>query len=422
MQPAAQVQAVIELLEESIETKRPADRLMANYFRQRRYIGSKDKAAISELFYACLRGRLSLEYLLLQADVEIDAQTLVAAQLFTQGQDLNSIFTGERHFPEHLADTEKFASISADALAQAPMHVQLNVPAWLADEMQDSLAENYEAEMRASLERAKTQVRCNTLKTSKKALHDLFSHSYDLEEGVLSPWSLGFNQRVALFNYPEFKQGHFEVQDEGSQILALITQAKAGERVVDFCAGAGGKTLAMAAMMQNKGVIHACDVHSKRLQELQKRTRRAGVHNVQTHVLSSERDKWVKQQIGKADLVLIDAPCSGTGTWRRSPDSRWNLTFEQLDNLEALQSAILESASRLVKPGGRLVYATCSLLKRENEQQISSFVAKNSEFERSSFDLPDGLTASNEGSELRLFSSTHQTDGFFAASLKRKQD
>jgi 16S rRNA (cytosine967-C5)-methyltransferase len=192
--------------------------------------------------------------------------------------------------------------------------------------------------------------------------------------------------------------------------------------VVDFCAGAGGKTLALAAQMQNKGVLHACDVHTKRLDNLAKRKKRAGAHNIQTHVLSSERDKWVKHNVGKMDVVLLDAPCTGTGTWRRSPDARWNLEPENLVALQTLQSNILDSASRLVKQGGRLIYATCSMLREENEERVADFLQKNHDFEKgelSNIELFAGLNVV-ENYQLRTSPAKSGMDGFFVAVLQRK--
>lgn len=421
MQPAAQVQAVIELFADSITTSYPADRLMANYFRSRRYIGSKDKAAISELFYTVLRQRLSLEFVLEVLAQPSTPSSLVAVQLQLDGLDIANIFTGQRYQPQRLANIDSISRASNDIVDSAPEHVRLNVPAWIEPELKSSLGENYPAEMRASLQRASTDVRVNHLKTDQAALQAAFEkQGWQTKLGRYSPWSLRFERRVGFLNLPQFKQGWFEVQDEGSQLLALLTDASAGQKVVDFCAGAGGKSLAMAAMMENKGTLYASDVHSKRLAELEKRARRAGVHNIRTHLLNSEHDKWVKQHQRRADIVLVDAPCSGTGTWRRNPDSRWNLTAQNLENLRALQSSILASASRLVKPGGRLVYATCSLLQSENEKQVAQFLQASPEYSRISLPLPETIQAQAEPSEVRLLSSQHQTDGFFVASLMRK--
>ena len=180
-------------------------------------------------------------------------------------------------------------------------------------------------------------------------------------------------------------------------------------------------------MMENKGTIYACDVHTRRLEQLGKRTKRAGVHNVRTHVLSSEHDKWVKKHAGYADVVLLDAPCTGTGTWRRSPDSRWNLTQQNLDDLVALQQSIMQSAKRLVKPGGRLLYATCSMLNEENEQQVERFLETNPEFSIDTFNVPEALAKYperflNSGHEIRTFPAMTGSDGFYVASLRRSEE
>ena len=209
---------------------------------------------------------------------------------------------------------------------------------------------------------------------------------------------------------PAYVKGLVEIQDEGSQMVALVVDAKPGERVVDFCAGAGGKTLAIAAMMQNKGKIIACDILAKRLERSTERFRRAGLHNIETRPLSSERDPWVKKHKGGFDRVLTDAPCSGTGTWRRNPDARWRSLGPGLEALIKIQAEILDSAARLVKSGGRLIYSTCSLLPDENEKQIEKFSATHPDFSLS----PCGL---NGADFLSLSPAEHGTDGFFAAVM-----
>lgn len=428
MRPAAHVQATIELLDELEMTKIPADRLMAGYFKQRRYIGSKDKAAISEQFYAVLRQKLSLSYLLEQAGMTVSSRLLMATLLTLNHDHIDARFNGEKFSPKRLKPDQISAieKIDASDLEAAPLHVQLNVPEWICPLLEQALGERFLAEMTASNGRAATDIRVNLLKSSRDQVSlVLKSAGHAASQSELSPWGIRFSSRVALFAMDAFKQGWFEVQDEGSQLLALLTGVEAGHKVVDFCAGAGGKTLAMAAMMNNKGTLYACDVHSKRLEQLAKRMRRAGAHNVRSHLLSSEHDKWVKKHAGIADVVLIDAPCSGTGTWRRSPDSRWNLKPENLADLRALQANILDSASRLVKPGGRLFYATCSLLQEENEQQVASFLSRNSEFTAAEIELPENLTQYRERivvneHELRTFPELTGTDGFYAAGLQRK--
>ena len=429
MRPAAQLQATIELLDKIEETRYPADRTMAQYFKQRRYIGSKDKAAISEQLYTILRNRLSFEYLLERADLGTHSRMLAGALLKVEGEtDLQRFFDGERYSPKPLRQEQIEAFSCFDtSLDDAPAHVRLNVPEWIASQLKVALGDDYEREMHETNQRASTDIRINTLKSTIGQVSQILKTvGYSFEQTDLSPWGIRFDGRVALFGLDAFKQGWFEVQDEGSQLLALLSNVKAGDKVVDFCAGAGGKTLAMAAMMENKGTIYACDVHSKRLENLTKRTKRNGVHNVRAHVLSSENDKWVKKHKEMADVVLIDAPCTGTGTWRRSPDSRWNLTQESVDNLIELQQSILQSAKRLVKPGGRLLYATCSLLNEENEQQVSKFLEANDEFEAVDFDLPQSLLTHSgkvkiNGNQFRSFPALTGTDGFFVACMQRKE-
>jgi len=420
MRPAAQVQAAIELLSQSLTSQTPVDRLMAGYFRQRRYIGSKDKAVVSGYFYGVVRQRAQLEYLLTQNGLQISARHLMAAylQLDESDIDLKQTFTGQRHQPRPLTSFDQIAKISPEQLQQAPEYVQLEVPKWLEPKLKHSLGEQYLAEMNALSARAPTDLRVNTLKADRVSVHDeLLKQGIPCAPGKCSPWSLRLEQRAAINNLGSFKRGEIEVQDEGSQILALITGASPGETVIDFCAGAGGKSLAMAAMMNNKGTLYACDVHDKRLANLSKRARRAGVHNIRVKTLNSEQDKWVKQHEGMADLVLVDAPCSGTGTWRRNPDSRWNLMPDNLENLAELQASILANASRLVKPGGRLVYATCSLLTLENEDQRTRFLTEYPNFKARSFDsLPEQITQKQAGS-VRLLTSLHATDGFYAAGF-----
>jgi len=424
MRHAAQLQATIELLDEISETRYPADRIMSQYFKQRRYIGSKDKAAISENLYTVLRNRLSYEFLLERADLGKHSRVLVALLAKLSGNDIYELFDGERYSPRRLRQPqlEKFESMDC-SLDAAPLHVRLNVPEWIAAKLRVALGDRFEAEMLATNERASTDIRVNTLKSSVDQVKQVLSTvGYVAHKTELSPWAIRFEGRAALFGLDAFKQGWFEVQDEGSQLLALLSGVKPGDKVVDFCAGAGGKTLAMAAMMQNKGTIYACDVHTKRLEQLSKRAKRAGVHNVRSHVLTSEHDKWVKQHRELADVVLIDAPCTGTGTWRRSPDSRWNLTQQSLDNLVELQQSIMQSAQRLVKPGGRLLYATCSLLEEENEQQVERFLEKNTEFSAATIALPKTLAANRDrislnSNQVRTFPELTGTDGFFAATL-----
>lgn len=429
MRHAAQLQAAIELLDETLEERQPADRLMAQYFRGRRYIGSKDKAAISQWIYVALRQYGSLAWRAEQANLLANARGVLLVSAVLQSEDLSDLFTSERHQPRHLSKNERTAvDIIKDLnIEDAPENVQLNIPAWLAPQLKASLGERFVAEMRALQEQASVDIRCNTLKTTRERVQgELSAHGIAAEPTPVSPWGLRFAKRAALFNQSSFKNGWFEVQDEGSQLLAYATQVKPGMKVADFCAGAGGKTLAMAALMENKGVIHACDVHSKRLENLSKRTKRANVYNVQVHLMTSERDKWVKRNAGRMDVVLIDAPCTGTGTWRRSPDAKWHLNEQSVVELVELQKNILESASRLVKPGGRIIYATCSLLQEENEDQIGEFLQAHPNYAAKAFELDESVSNSiemqNDDSMLRTYPASNQMDGFFAAQIVRLED
>ncbi|TAN58290.1 MAG: RsmB/NOP family class I SAM-dependent RNA methyltransferase, partial [Rhodospirillales bacterium] len=259
---------------------------------------------------------------------------------------------------------------------------------------------------------ARLDLRVNALKTTRQdAIAALAFEGIAAEPTELSPWGLRVASRVNLMATKVFKDGFVEVQDEGSQLAALLVGAEPGMAVCDFCAGAGGKTLALAATMNNKGRLVACDVSEGRLFRSADRMKRAGVQNVTRHVLDAAGAKWLKRQAGSFDRVLVDAPCTGTGTWRRNPDAKWKLSPEDLEELVKKQADILDRASRLVKPGGRLLYVTCSLLPDENEAQIEAFLARSPGFS------PE--PAWQDKTYLHLTPAQHGTDGFFAAKLVR---
>jgi 16S rRNA (cytosine967-C5)-methyltransferase len=274
------------------------------------------------------------------------------------------------------------------------------------------------------MEEAATDIRVNALKADRAAaLRALKAEKVEAQPTSLSPFGLRVAGRPPLASLEVFKSGAIEVQDEGSQLVALLTDARPGQRVVDFCAGAGGKTLALAAQMKNKGHIVACDVLEGRIMRASTRLRRAGVHNVERRALSSERDPWVKRHAAAFDRVLVDAPCSGSGTWRRNPDQKWRLMPSDLEELIVLQESILKSAARLVKQGGRLVYATCALLPGENEGQIRRFLETHDKFRivpvAEVWKTVIGGECPATGDFLRLSPARHGTDGFFVAVLER---
>ena len=252
-------------------------------------------------------------------------------------------------------------------------------------------------------------------------LHALKDLGLQAEASRFTPYGIRVNERLSLASLPMLKSGEVEIQDEGSQLVAMLVDARPGNRVVDFCAGAGGKTLAIAAQMNNKGHVVACDISQGRLKRGAERFRQAGLHNIETRLLTSETDRWIKRHRGGFDRVLVDAPCSGTGTWRRNPDARWRVQEQQgLENLTALQARILASAARLVKPGGRLVYATCSMLPAENEEQVATFLKANPAFSVVPLhEAAPRLTDLAQSDYLSLTPARHDTDGFFAAVMQR---
>jgi 16S rRNA (cytosine967-C5)-methyltransferase len=275
--------------------------------------------------------------------------------------------------------------------------------------------------MAALAEPAPLDLRVNTLKASREqAQAALAAEGIPTEPTPLSPWGLRIPNRRAVTSGAAFLGGMVEIQDEGSQLVAALVAATPGMRVADWCAGAGGKTLAIAMTMENQGHIVACDVSEKRLEGAVKRLRRAGIHNVERH-LTTEGDKWVKRRAESFDRVLVDAPCTGTGTWRRNPDGRLRLSETDLAELEPKQARILDTAARLVRPGGRLIYATCSLLTAENDSQIESFLARHPSFNplplSQIWQLPAAMPCA--GPYLCLTPRQHGTDGFFAAVLER---
>jgi 16S rRNA (cytosine967-C5)-methyltransferase len=268
-------------------------------------------------------------------------------------------------------------------------------------------------------------LRVNALKAEREAVYGaLAKQGIELARTKLSPLGLRLFERVPLGQLDLFKDGAIEVQDEGSQIAALLADARPGMRVVDFCAGAGGKTLALAAAMKNRGHLVAADIAEKRLERATQRLRRAGASIVQRQPLDSARDKWVKRHAAGFDRVFVDAPCTGTGTWRRNPDAKWRLKPEDVAELPALQADILDSAQRLVKPGGRLIYATCSLLMEEDEDQIAKFLETHADFAlmriRDIWGDTIGGDCPARGDTLRLSPARHGTDGFFVAVMERK--
>jgi len=433
--PGARVEAAIGLLGEIDKGRAPADDTVATYFRRHRFAGVKDRAAISGHIYAVLRHRALLDWWIARAGNGLgpDARKrmLAALKLIERwSQDeMHRAFDGDRFRPGAISNEEAamLAAMPEDAAKHddMPPEVAGNYPAWLASHLAAALGESLAKEMAALNGEAALDLRANALKTDRdKAMAALKREGIGVAHTPLSPLGLRVFERIPLATLEIFKKGFIEVQDEASQIAALLADARPGMRVVDFCAGAGGKTLALAAAMKNRGHLVACDTSAKRLERATERLRRAGASIVQRVPLSSERDKWVKKHAAGFDRVFVDAPCSGTGTWRRNPDAKWRLRPKDLEELAALQAAILDSAQRLVKPGGRLIYATCSLLKEEDETQIESFLGSHGDFALKPIGEVWRETIGGEPPHpddmMRLTPARDGTDGFFVAVMERK--
>ncbi len=390
-------------------TARPADAAANEYFRARRFIGSGDRREVSERVWQILRTRRRLQWWLRETATP---RLLVAASLLLQGVAVDllaGLFSGGRFAAERLSAAEQAAltHLVGHTLdhPEMPLAVRLEVPDWILPLLQARFGEHLAAEMVALSEEAPLDLRVNLLKIDREgARAALAAEGIIAEPTPRSPWGLRVQGRRPVTSGAAFRAGLVEIQDEGSQLVAALVGAAPEMRVADFCAGAGGKTLALAMTMENRGHIVACDVSPSRLDGAVRRLRRAGVHNVERHLLEPG-DKWTKRRALGFDRVLVDAPCTGSGTWRRNPDGRLRLARRDLDELLVKQASILDQASRLVRKTGRLVYATCSLLTEENESQVSAFIVRHPAFA--------------EVERLSLTPARDGTDAFFAVSLER---
>jgi 16S rRNA (cytosine967-C5)-methyltransferase len=298
------------------------------------------------------------------------------------------------------------------------------MPEWLEPRLMHVFGDHLTDEMNALNESAPVDLRVNTIKCPDRSdlIMALDKLGYYGAPTPHSPLGVRLQKRLPVFDTQAFRDGWFEMQDEGSQIVAALVNAQAGEKVIDFCAGAGGKTLAIAAKMENRGRLLAWDVNEKRLNQIKKRLARAGVDNVILHAMDSENDQHIKRHKDSADWVLVDAPCSGSGTWRRNPHLKWRLSPADLAETVELQQRILKSAARLVKPGGRLVYATCSILPEENIEQVKTFIVDHPDFRVEPLDEmwnKHTLQSEGVGSCLQMTPYRDKTDGFFGAFIKR---
>jgi 16S rRNA (cytosine967-C5)-methyltransferase len=425
MTPAARTQAALELLAAMRADLRPPELQLSNYFRTRRYAGSGDRAAISEMVFGVLRRWGELIWRLHGPAGE---RLMLAAYLrHVEGLNFDDVaarFDGSPYGPKALAEDEIGGLRSALDSGDPPAWARGNYPAWLDPLLDQAFGADKSAEMAALNERAPFDLRVNTLKSDRdKVLAKLAKEDIAATAGALSPLCVRLAKRRRMENHALVKNGHVEVQDEGSQVLALLCGARPGWQVVDYCAGAGGKTLALAAAMAGKGQLYAFDIDGKRLARLKPRQKRAGAHNVQPHILSGAVDKLAASLRGACQRVLVDAPCSGSGAWRRQPGAGWRLSEKKLAKYQDMQQKILHSAAALVAPGGRLIYTTCSVLKGENEEQVAAFLARHDDFillpYSGVWEEALGTAPPGGGEMLNLTPLKNGTDGFFGAVLQR---
>lgn len=418
MHPKALLDACAELVRLTLQFNHPADAVVSRFFRDNRHLGPRERATLSETVFKVLRQKLLFEHMARSGSGAKERRLAILG------------FAGPRDFVKSaLNDTEKKWLDMCDRIQPSDLmsqHIH-NLPDWLARTLKEQVGDEFDALATSFLESGTLDLRVNDLNEKRTEVQkELTAAGIACEPTPFSPWGLRLEGKPSLAKVKVFERGAVEVQDEGSQLLALLLDAHRGEMVVDFCAGAGGKTLAIGAAMRNTGRLYAMDTSAHRLDALKPRLARSQLSNVHPAAIAHERDDRVKRLAGKIDRVLVDAPCSGLGTLRRNPDLKWRQKPEGIAGVAATQKAILDSAARLLKSGGRLVYATCSVLPQENEDIANAFSAAHPDFVQ----LPvlDELTRLKvrhpenlcNGPFMRLWPHRHGTDGFFAAIWVRK--
>ncbi|CAN7278582.1 RsmB/NOP family class I SAM-dependent RNA methyltransferase [Variovorax sp. LjRoot290] len=423
MHPKALLEACADLVGLVLKFDHPADQVVSRFFREHREFGPRERATLAETVYTVLRKKLLFDHLSPSGSGPKERRMAILG------------FHGPRDFLKSaLSDVEKrwldnCDAVKPDDLLERHRH---NLPEWLVAPLKAQLGDGFWPLVESLQQPAPLDLRVNALTDKRPDVQkELALAAIKAVATPFSPWGLRIDGKPALAKLDAFARGAVEVQDEGSQLLALLLDAKRGEMVVDFCAGAGGKTLAIGATMRNTGRLYAFDTSAHRLDALKPRLARSKLSNVHPAAIAHERDERIKRLAGKIDRVLVDAPCSGLGTLRRNPDLKWRQSPKSVEELTAKQTAILQSAARLVKSGGRLVYATCSVLPEENEAIAEAFGAANPDFEpQDAVEVlsglkvagAEGLGAGGEGGKryLRLWPHRHATDGFFAAVWSRK--
>jgi 16S rRNA (cytosine967-C5)-methyltransferase len=420
----ARVAAAVDGLRAVLPLQHPADACLSRFFRDHRQLGARDRAFVADAVFAVLRHLRLLETL---AEGRNPRRLLLAALAIVEGRSLRQlepVLKVARAAGGPGDEAQWLARLRATDLQSLPLPVQLSLPDWLWTRL---LAVMPEAEAlalaRGLLVPAPLDLRVNTvLATREEVLQTLGADGISCSATPYAPHGVRLPEKPALQAHPLFLEGKVEVQDEASQLLALLVGARRREMVVDFCAGAGGKTLALGAMMRSEGRLYAFDTSQRRLANLGPRLKRSGLSNVHPELIDSEHDRRIRRLEGKIDRVLVDAPCSGLGTLRRNPDLKWRQSPQTLAELVRKQASILAAAAALVKPGGRLVYATCSLLPEENEDIVLAFLREAPQFRLGS---PAAIlqaqgVALDTGEYFRVTPHRHGMDGFFAAVLERR--
>ncbi|MGH8751370.1 MAG: RsmB/NOP family class I SAM-dependent RNA methyltransferase [Burkholderiales bacterium] len=412
--PAARLEMAVAAWRAISPLNEPADNLLSRFFRAHPQAGLHDRGFIADTVFGLLRHRF-----LVDSSGAATPRRLILAYLLK--------FTGLslRELEPCLSREEAkwLAQLKQAALADLPFHVRAELPQWLIEKLEDQLSRDEILALGRGMQNpAPLDLRVNTVRASREeVLHALLAEGLQAESTPYSPIGVRLNDKISLSRHPLFMAGKIEVQDEGSQLLCFLLAPRRNEMVVDFCAGSGGKALALGALMSSQGRVYAFDVSDRRLINLKPRLKRSGLSNLHPQRLDSENDTKLKRLAGKIDRVLVDAPCSGLGTLRRNPDLKFRQSPHSIEELKQKQFSILQHAAKLLKPGGRLVYATCSILQEENQQIVSKFLLGNNQFAlaNSSGILAQHAIPLDTGEYFQLAPHTHGTDGFFAAVMEK---
>ena len=430
MRLGGRIQAAAEVLEDILERKTPATMALRDWGKAHRFAGSKDRSAIGNYVHDALRCKSSIAF---RMDSETPRALALGAAVFYGGQTVGGLqdaFEGDKHAPEGLSNEEQSNLEGAINIENAPAWIQADVPEWLWPAFENNFSEEAITEGQALTSRPPLDLRVNTIKsdvqTAYEGLKDHGAKPCEISPVGLRIKALKGDGRLPNIQIEEgYQTGAVEIQDEGSQIVSLLVDVKPGDRVLDYCAGGGGKSLALAADMNNQGSVYGFDIDKRRLAPLYQRAQRAGATIIDVRQPPSE---GLKDLVGKMDRVFVDAPCTGVGTWRRKPDAKWRLNEEALVRRNNEQRSVLHSAKAFVKPGGLMFYVTCSMLAEENEAQVYAFLEDNANFtllsagevweEKFGVDAPKPWSA--DGCTLTLTPASTNTDGFFFAVMERQ--